>query len=165
MTNGKVNVFARCVNASETINNILIREHFGEYVEEDYISKYNHVMRKTQQDNGITDNFIDPMVKDYFIENMVTEIEPPPIPDCRSKLKLKGPYSSLSIDVYGLTEATKSAKVVIDKHSINSVLLENDPQVCKHCMNYLRWIFFLIFPFDFSGCISEVYSCSNRLLH
>lgn len=125
-----MNVFVRCVNALETINDILIREHFGEFVEEDYISKYNHLMRKTQQDNCMNgDNFIDPMVKDYFNEENGIEVEPPPIPKCRSKLKLKGPYSSLSVDMLGLTEATKCAKVVIDKHSVNSVILENDPQV------------------------------------
>lgn len=131
MTNGKVNVFVRCVNASETINDVLIREHFGEFVEEDYISNYNYLMRKTQHDNGIDDddNFIDPMVIDYFNEENGIEVEAPPVLKCRSKLKLKGPYSSLSIDMYGLTEATRIAKVVIDKHSVNSVILENDPQV------------------------------------
>lgn len=128
-----MNAIVRCVNAPETINDALIREHFCELIEEDYISKYNHLIRKTQQDSGMNaENLIDPMVASYFIEeNGIEEVEPPPIPMCRSKLKLKGPYSSLSINMYGLTEATKSAKVVIDKYSINSVLLENDPQVCE----------------------------------
>lgn len=127
-----MNAFVRCVNASETINDVLIRKHFGEFVEEDYISKYNHLMRKTQQDNVVSDdNFIDPMVKEYFNEENGIEVEEPPIPKCRSKLKLKGPYSSLSIDMYGLTEATRIAKVIIDKHSVNSVILENDPQVSE----------------------------------
>lgn len=127
-----MNVFVRCSDSSDTINDVLIREHFGEFVEEDYISKYNHLMRKEQQDNRINvDNFIDPMIEDHFNEENGIEVEPPPIPKCRTKLKLKGPYSSLSIDMHGLTESTKIAKVVIDKHSINSVILENDPQVCK----------------------------------
>lgn len=131
-----MNVFVRCPNAPDQINDILIREHFGEFIEEDYISKYNHLMRKTQQDDNclndvdVNDNFIDPMVKDHFNEEDGIDVEPPPIPKCRLKLKLKGPYSSLSIDMHGLTEATRIAKVVIDKHSINSVILENDPQVC-----------------------------------
>lgn len=129
-----MNVFIRCPNSSDTINDVLIREHFGEFVEEDYISKYNHLLRRTQQDNNCinddnNDNFIDPMVKDYFNEENGIEVEPPPVQKCRTKLKLKGPYSSLSIDMHGLTQATKIAKVVIDKHSVNSVILENDPQV------------------------------------
>lgn len=171
MTNGKVNAFVRCVNAPDTINNALIHEHFGEFIEEDYISKYNHLMRKTHQDNGTNiDNLIDPMVENYFIEENGIEVEPPPIPKCRSKLKLKGPYSSLSINMYGLTEATKSAKVVIDKYSINSVLLENDPQVSKMlCYNWQSIIIICYFICRFrekiSGHSSEVLGRCNRLLY
>lgn len=134
VTNGKANVFVCCPNTSNTINNKLICEHFGEFVEEDYISKYNHLIRKSRQDDCTNDdNFIDPMVKDYFNdENGIDEVEPPPIPECKIKLKLKGPYSSLSVAMHGLTEATRIAKVAIDKHSINSVILENDPQVCQN---------------------------------
>lgn len=110
----------------------MIREHFGEFVEEDYISIYNHSMRKSHCLNGTTtENFIDPMVREYFNEKNGVEVEPPPVVQCKKKLKLKGPYSSLSIDMHGLTEATRIAKVVVDKHSINSVILENDPQVCE----------------------------------
>lgn len=132
ITNGKVNAFIHFSNTSDTINDILIREHFGEFVEEDYISKYNHLMRHDNAGND--DNFIDPMVRDCFNEENGIEVEPPPIRQCKVKLKLNGPYSSLSIDMLGLTEATRTAKVVVDKHSINSVILENDPQVCIHFM-------------------------------
>lgn len=110
----------------------MIRENFGEFVEEDYISKYNHLLRKSQREN-ITkaDNFIDPMVRDHFNDEIGIEVDPPPTLKCKQKLKLKGPYSSLSLNMHGLTEATRIAKVIVDKHSVNSVILENDPQVCE----------------------------------
>lgn len=131
VTNGKANVFVCCPNTPDRINDLLIREHFGEFVEEDYISNYNHLMRKSQQDDiKNDDNLIDQWAIKYFNEQNGIDVEPPPIPKCKLKLKLSGPFSSLSIDMRGLTEATRIAKVVIDKHSINSVMLENDPQVC-----------------------------------
>lgn len=115
----------------------MIREHFGEFVEEDYISNYNHLIRKSQQDthmiSGKIDNYIDPMCKEYLMEeteNKIT-VEPPPYGKFKTKIRLKGPYSSLAIEPYGLTEATRNAKVVIDRHSVNSVMLENDPQVSE----------------------------------
>lgn len=132
MTNGKVNVIIRRPNSSDTINDLMIREHFGEFAEEDYISKYNHSMRKSQLDNVTnSDNFIDPMVGYHFNEQNCIEFDPPPTPNCREMLRLKGPYSPLSINMHGLTEATRNASVIVDKHSINSVILENDPQVCE----------------------------------
>lgn len=140
VANGKANVFVCCPeNTSHTINDLLIREHFGEFVEEDYISKDNHLMRRSQHDNVNNNvNCVDPMVRDYFNEENDNEVEPPPIPKCKSKLRLKGPYSSLSIVMHGLTEATRNANVIVDKQSINSVILENDPQVCYpiqlHCV-------------------------------
>lgn len=130
MTNGKANVFIQCPETKVRINDILIREQYGEFVEEDYISNYNHLMRKSQRDLGDTvDNFIDPMCKDYFLEENCDEVEPPPNSKCRSKLKLRGPYSSLSVESHGITEATRKGQVVIDRHSINSVMVENEPQV------------------------------------
>lgn len=123
------------MDPKDNLNDILIREHFGEFVEEDYISNYNHVMRTTQLEcqeaNETFDNYLDPMCEIYLMEENMSDINAPPVYNMKSKkmLKLKGPYSSLSIEPLGLTEATRNATIVVDRHSVNSIMLENDPQV------------------------------------
>lgn len=134
VTNGKSNVFVH-LNTNENLNDILIREHFGEFIEEDYISNYNHLTRESQMECQLTsekyDNYFDPMCESYFLEEWLSDIDPPPLEKIKNKTKIKlmGPFSSLSIEPIGLTEATRNAKVVIDRHSVNSIMLENDPQV------------------------------------
>lgn len=131
MTNGKANVFVQCSDPNVKINDILIREQFGEFIEEDYLSNENHLIRKAQQESiHECDNYIDPMCKEYFLEENISEVDPPPLSRCQTKIKLRGPFSSLSIESCGLTEATRRGQITIDKHSINSVMLENNPQVC-----------------------------------
>lgn len=134
VTNGKANVFIPWSDSSEAMNDILIREEYGEYIDEDYISNYNHLMRKSQLEFQMAsqkfDNFVDPMCKEYLMEENTIEIDSPPAEMCKTKIKLKGPYSPLSIECHGLSMATRFSKVQIDKNSVNSVMLENDPQVC-----------------------------------
>lgn len=134
VTNGKANVFVRHLDTQQNFNDILIGEQFGEFVSEDYISNYNHLMRNSQRERSEyehLDNNVDPMYQEYFIDENAMKVNPPPPSKCKQKLKLKGPYSSLSIEPHGLTDATKNGTVTIDRHSVNSVMLENDPQVSK----------------------------------
>lgn len=135
MSNGKANVFIMCPDTQENINAILIRQQYAERIEEDYISNYNHLMRESQLESqmiqGNYDNFLDPMSKEYSTEEYYDEVEAPPFAKCKTKIKLKGPYSSLSIEPHGLTESTRNSSVIIDKHSVNSVILENNPQVSE----------------------------------
>lgn len=134
MTNAKANVFVRHLETQENFNDILIGQQFGEFAQEDYISNYNHLMRNSQRERSDyenRDNIVDPMYREYFMDENAVELERPPQSKCKQKLKLKGPYSSLSIEPHGLTEATKNGTVTIDRHSVNSVMLENEPQVCK----------------------------------
>lgn len=127
-----MNVFVKHPDTQENFNAILIQKQFGEFVEEDYISTYNHLMRSDYQlqQNSANEfnNIIDPMYNEYLTEEYAIEVEPPPIEQCQSKLILKGPYSSLSIETHGLTEATRIGNVMIDKNSVNSVMIENEPQ-------------------------------------
>lgn len=88
------------------------------------------MLRKTQLESHMpTENFIDPMCEEYAKEEHIIDIQPPPIEMCKKRIKLKGPFSSLSVEPHGLTESTRNSKIYIDKHSVNSVMLENDPQV------------------------------------
>lgn len=161
------------LDKQERLNELLIQEQYGEFVEEDYISNYNHLMRTSQRDsqmtNGKCDNFVDPMCKDYFMEANVIDIDPPPFEQSKRKQKLKGPFSSLSIQPHGLTEATRNAQVIIDKYSVNSVMLENDPQVSSiydryklSCVHSILDGILFVTGYDgevFGGCVYMLYRC------
>lgn len=132
MTNGKANVFVRHAGSTENFNEILVSRHYGEYVEEDYISNQNHLLREGMQlmDDTNQKNLVDPSFKEYFDNANIIEIESPPTSMCNLNLKLKGPYNPLELSLIGLSEATKHlSTVAIDRYSVNSVLFENDPQV------------------------------------
>lgn len=60
-------------------------------------------------------------------ENMV-EIEPPELSHSRmTNITLRGPLNPLEINVYPMTTIGIRKTVSIDPHSVNSVLLENEP--------------------------------------
>lgn len=61
----------------------------------------------------------------YLIENDIPMIKPPNLNRARM-LQIKGPFSPLQIEVFGLTKNT-SNKIKIHQHSVNHILLENEP--------------------------------------
>lgn len=132
LTNGKANVFVKCSD-KEVINNVLVKKNFGEFVDEDYISKHNHLQRKNQRElqraHSDSENFIDPMCIDHYIDENVMEVESPPRSMCTKRIKLSGPFSPLTSEPYGLSETVKYGTTSIDRYSVNSILLNNDPHV------------------------------------
>lgn len=115
------------------INDILIEKKFGEFVEEDYISKHNHIQRLHQRETDAIfpnrENAIDPMYLDYYLDENIDEVESPPNTMCNKQIKLGGPFNPLINEAIGLTEAVKLGTTSIDRFSVNSILMENDPHV------------------------------------
>lgn len=65
-----------------------------------------------------------------FLESEAAlEVDAPSQEQCRQEIKLRGPFSPLETRVYVLTEAGSSKDASIDGHSVNSVLLDSNPQV------------------------------------
>lgn len=58
---------------------------------------------------------------------MVPVVPPPKKEICRSSIILAGPRSPLEIQAYGMTKFTEIKSIKIDSHSVNSILLENEP--------------------------------------
>lgn len=133
LTSGKAKVFVKMAGLAGTLNDILVKKHFGEYVEEDFLSKTNHIQRKTQREQNLehsqNENFIDPMYLDYLFNKQIDIVEPPPRSMCNKKIRLSGPYSPISSKVIAITEAIKHGTATIDRFSVNSILIDNDPQV------------------------------------
>lgn len=61
-------------------------------------------------------------------EEDVLDIEMPDEYDCKEKIQLKGPFSPLEMRVYGITNSSMSKSVKIDGTSVNTVLLDAEPQ-------------------------------------
>lgn len=84
--------------------------------------------RKFYQQSENTEN-IRGAELDRFLEFEHTpELALPDPSLCVSKIKIKGPISPLEIDIYSVMEAGKRKTISVDSASVNSVLLNNDPQ-------------------------------------
>lgn len=73
----------------------------------------------------------------YLEAESALEVTPPARSDCTFEVKLNGPKSPVETKVYGIIEAAQAKPITIDGQSVNSVLLDNDPQVIHdvHCCN------------------------------
>lgn len=56
------------------------------------------------------------------------DIESPDISECNEKINLKGPFSPLEMKVYGITNSSLGKNVKIEYSSVNTVLLDAEPQ-------------------------------------
>lgn len=57
------------------------------------------------------------------------DIEPPPRGICDIKLTLRGPYSPLVTQVHSILRSTETKRVHIESESVNSILLDSNPNV------------------------------------
>lgn len=65
-----------------------------------------------------------------FIDNVFDESPlPPPRRLCTHEIKLRGPFSPLERTIESVTFSGRYKSVNIDPQSINSVMLESNPQV------------------------------------
>lgn len=63
----------------------------------------------------------------YFRDEAVPVIPPPPDDVCNTSVTLVGPHSPLEIRPYGITKLALTKDIRIDLLSVNNVLLENQP--------------------------------------
>jgi len=67
--------------------------------------------------------------ENYFYNDKYDNIEPPAKELCKNQIYLSGPYSPLETKIYAKVLSGMMKPVRIDNQSVNSVLLESDPQV------------------------------------
>lgn len=109
-----------------SINECLIEEGFAEPVEESFLSKANHEIREQRQ--------MDPATRTVYNNMQDAEIwsenkyEPPDRRDCKLNLQLRGPMSPLEMKVFSYARGALSKEVRVAQDSVNSVLLDTDPQ-------------------------------------
>jgi ATP-dependent RNA helicase TDRD9 len=116
---------------SLNINRKLISNAYAMAGEESYMSKVDHDLRiRSQRDYCgnvlIADDNAQIMVGDNEIA--MPEVEPPPDQECRIKVKLLGPHSPLDTKLTSLMAAMAQSTIRIESESVNSILLDTDPQ-------------------------------------
>lgn len=92
----------------------------------------NHLDRNKKQKNSQTmqryqnANHLDDETLRYLREAEIPEIKPPSCSGM-TEVTLNGPLSPLETQIYPLTNGGQSKTVEIDSHSVNVVMLENEP--------------------------------------
>jgi ATP-dependent RNA helicase TDRD9 len=66
---------------------------------------------------------------DEINEISIPDVEPPPDRDCTIWLKLSGPHSPLETKLRSIVRSGGQKSITIESESVNSVLLNTDPQV------------------------------------
>ncbi|XP_014470956.1 PREDICTED: probable ATP-dependent RNA helicase spindle-E isoform X2 [Dinoponera quadriceps] len=111
------------------MNAYLIEEGHATSRKESFLSKYNHDLRTELDIVGA----MLPEERSFYEERQYDEdnlSEYPCSPkeeDCDSWVQLHGPYSPLEIDMAQLTAAGRYKRVYVDNTSVNSVLLDENP--------------------------------------
>lgn len=68
------------------------------------------------------------LVSEEIVYNDEPDLEAPRREECREKVDLKGPFSPLETHLFGLTNSSLSKTIRIEQDSINTVLLDAEPQ-------------------------------------
>ncbi|KAG4078989.1 hypothetical protein HA402_001644 [Bradysia odoriphaga] len=131
--NGIASVFVTVQN--RTVQEILIDEGFARTADENFMSKVDHDLRvRTQAKNDShyeeqCDIIADEMRKMMPFEEEY-DLEEPDNSKRHIQVTLKGPKSPLQSTIYTCLHQAKSQskKVVIEQNSVNSILLEANPQ-------------------------------------
>lgn len=116
-------------NQQVNINHWLIEKGYAQRADESYLSKVNHDLRVLQSGMELeTRRMYDDLQLHEIGFSKDTYPEPPSQKECRTKVTLRGPNSPLEMKLYNLTQVGMSRMVHIEWNSVNSVLLDTEPQ-------------------------------------
>ncbi|XP_011343987.2 probable ATP-dependent RNA helicase spindle-E [Ooceraea biroi] len=109
------------------INESFVEKRYAVKREESYLSKHNHELRADIDtiDAMSTEKREFYREMQYDRDDLLQYPDPPKKKDCQSSIKLQGPFSPLETELVQLTYTKK--KAMTEKCSVNSVLLDDDP--------------------------------------
>ncbi|XP_047033672.1 probable ATP-dependent RNA helicase spindle-E isoform X2 [Helicoverpa zea] len=110
------------------VNEELIKRGFAVPCEESYESKMNHDLREMAYDLNLAQKRAHNREQMELAYYQLNEIEPPRAKDCNTDVCLKGPHSPLETTVHTMMYASRDIPVRIEWNSVNSVLLDTEPQ-------------------------------------
>ncbi|KAL9890727.1 putative ATP-dependent RNA helicase spindle-E [Glossina fuscipes fuscipes] len=129
---GIANVFIKLENI--TLNDLLVQKQYASRTEENYLSKTDHDLRLRKQ---ILADYYKTNIKNRKSEDYMPSLpssaeigvdHSPPTELCNKVIKLRGPYSPLETRIFSATNAGCLKSTQIEGNSVNSVLIDTDPQ-------------------------------------
>ncbi|KAI8129774.1 putative ATP-dependent RNA helicase spindle-E [Lucilia cuprina] len=125
------NVFIRVDHT--TFNDILVEKQYARKCDENYLSKIDYDVRLRKQ--SLSSRYLDEdhmrQNEEYIRSNQLSadfDIPSPPKQLCNKLIKLRGPYSPLETKIFSAVRVGEWKCVQIERESVNSVLLDTDPQ-------------------------------------
>ncbi|KAJ0173644.1 hypothetical protein K1T71_010793 [Dendrolimus kikuchii] len=110
------------------VNEELIKRNFAIRCEESYESKLNHDLRQTANELNMAQKRAYNKEQTEQAYNQLWDVEPPRTNEFIADVCLKGPFSPLETSLHSLMYASREKTVNIEWNSINSVLLDTEPQ-------------------------------------
>ena len=107
------------------VNEHLLTENYAQTCDESYLSKLDHSKRELAQ---LRNDIMAPEkeFKDMEVIDFDEETIAPPKDRCKKVVTLDGPYSTLSVNLYGVCNANNK-KVTVEPSSVNHIVLDNNP--------------------------------------
>ncbi|XP_075982903.1 tudor domain containing 9 protein spindle E [Anticarsia gemmatalis] len=125
---GVVSIELLAQNGQLSINHELIKRGYAVPSEESYESKMNHDVREMATELNMAQKRAHNKDQIEQAFSQLREIEPPNAKECPYDAQLKGPFSPLETNVHNLMYASRQMGVQIEWNSVNSVLLDTQPQ-------------------------------------
>ncbi|CAB3245863.1 unnamed protein product [Arctia plantaginis] len=125
---GVVSIELLAENGQLSINQELIKRGYAVACEESYESKLNHDVRETATELNLVQKRAHNKEQLELAYYQLQEVEPPNARECTSDVCLKGPYSPLETTIHNLMYSSREKTVQIEWNSVNSVLLDTQPQ-------------------------------------
>ncbi|XP_047994104.1 probable ATP-dependent RNA helicase spindle-E [Leguminivora glycinivorella] len=132
VAHGVVSIELLSKGGNESLNKELVKARFAIPCEESYESKLNHDLR--QSATALNCELSMTQIAAYNREQMqlafheLREVDSPDARHCYTDCCLKGPFSPLEGKVHNLMYGSRETQVQIESSSINSVLLDTEPQ-------------------------------------
>ncbi|XP_014672536.1 PREDICTED: putative ATP-dependent RNA helicase TDRD9, partial [Priapulus caudatus] len=122
----RVHLVARLPNGTErSFNEELIKRKFACPVKESYLSEQNHKQREGVQ-SGLIKEVEDSEQDDWMTVSVSIDYHSAK-KQPGSRVQLRGPHSPLEMKIHGMTTISKVRRVIVERDSVNSVLLDSEP--------------------------------------
>ncbi|XP_063226308.1 probable ATP-dependent RNA helicase spindle-E [Bacillus rossius redtenbacheri] len=117
-------------NCMLNVNEWLIKKNYADRAEESFLSKINHDARMqlmaSNMDAGAS-SYPQEQNPNWTAPSQ-TDLESPSSRECKQLVRLGGPNSPLEMHIHGQTYVARERDQTIEGLSVNSVLLDTDPQ-------------------------------------
>ncbi|XP_039757557.1 probable ATP-dependent RNA helicase spindle-E [Pararge aegeria] len=128
VTHGITSIELLAEGGKISVNKALLEKGYAVTSEESYDSKLNHDLRQVATELNMAQKRAYNKEQTELAFSQLLEFEEPNYKDCISDACLKGPDSPLESSLHNLMYASRDKQVHVEWNSVNSVLLDTQPQ-------------------------------------